>query len=260
MRNVGHKTEGHNSPIVGGININNTSETLKSIIDLINKHSSDIEQINEKIEKLSKHKPEKQPYIKLLLWVLFGAIVFFTFAVVLNRAYHFGISDTSVVLAFVGILATFIVVSNYIQMKDLERKIKDLDTKVNDSLTNVENTFKKENNITKLELIGAFMVELVKGLMDGKKYDVILGLLINQTVAYWQLIYLFGKSEEVNIQHLNASFKYIDFVLDNIAKENTEIPWDNDKIDDYLSTLENDSRFERIRNFLINKRGENNQL
>lgn len=72
-----------------------------------------------KISMLSK---PHVPYVKLLLWITGLSIAFFILFILLNHFIGFGISDDSIVLAFVGILATFVVVSNYIQVNDIGKK------------------------------------------------------------------------------------------------------------------------------------------
>ena len=60
----------------------------------------------------------------ILLSIFLCSIAFFLFAVWLKNRYAFEISGDSIVLAFVGIAATFVVVSNYAQVKGVEGKFK----------------------------------------------------------------------------------------------------------------------------------------
>ncbi len=68
-------------------------------------------------------------------------------------------NDVSLVLAFVGILATFIVVGNYAQVKDIEKKfddkVKDIDKKTSgqdNKIENISNTINLEINAIKKDI------------------------------------------------------------------------------------------------------------
>jgi hypothetical protein len=162
------------------------------------------------------------------------------------------------IIAFVGILATFVVVSNYAQVQEIERKVEKSEIKTSATITNLETTTQRENEITKLEIIGAFMVELVQSIGNKKKHEVLLSILMYQAIAYWKLVRIYKRDERINIQYMNTSFSQIDEVLNDIEKKQIKISWNTEKANDYLSTISeiDDPRFVRIRNFLtdlINK-------
>ena len=84
---------------------------------------------------------------KIKLWVtkfvsnywLFGILIFM---IGIDISCHFSrcaVSHESIVLTFIGILATFIVVGNYAQVKDLERKLDELRTQTANKLEYFEN-------------------------------------------------------------------------------------------------------------------------
>ena len=81
-------------------------------------------------------------YIGLLAVVFVFAVLFFLFAISLNNRFEFGLSDDSIAVAVIGIIATFIVISNYAQVKDIENKfekaIKDIKTEFGDKIKEVE--------------------------------------------------------------------------------------------------------------------------
>jgi len=76
-------------------------------------------------------------YFCLLLFIVILAVAFFLLAIWANWQWCFRISDNSVVITFFGILATFVVVGNYMQTKDIQRdfenklkKVKKVDIKL----------------------------------------------------------------------------------------------------------------------------------
>jgi len=60
-------------------------------------------------------------YIKILGVILIGAIAFWFLAVLAYECFNFGVIDEKgIILSLVGILATFVVVSNYMQLKEIK--------------------------------------------------------------------------------------------------------------------------------------------
>lgn len=92
------------------------------------------------MSEVDKNISDKYSWLRILGFIFLFSIVFFIVAVYLNEKYHFGISGDSIVLAFVGIAATFVVVSNYAQVKDIERKYEGEMCKIRGGLE----SFKKE--------------------------------------------------------------------------------------------------------------------
>jgi ssDNA-binding Zn-finger/Zn-ribbon topoisomerase 1 len=97
----------------------------------------------EKAVKIVKSK--KYSYWGLLLKIFICAVVFFVFAVLLKNYFCFEISGDSVVLAFVGIAATFIVISNYAQVKDAKdefaKERAQLEAMIEDKIKQAEDKF-----------------------------------------------------------------------------------------------------------------------
>jgi hypothetical protein len=138
---IGHKTSGDQSPATGDININNINDAVKQIASQIADLKKGIEalkfqivefqesnkKLKEKINKLLKNKRKNFFHDNWFLWgiiiIILGAILF-SLVPVIQENYVGGI------LAFVGILATFIVVSNYMQVKEIEKKFDDAQTKL----------------------------------------------------------------------------------------------------------------------------------
>lgn len=82
--------------------------------------------------------------IGLLLVVIVIAFSCLFFFICLNDQYHFGISGDGIVLTFVGALATFIVVGNYMQVKDIERKFESKTRDLSNKIDRTESTLEKK--------------------------------------------------------------------------------------------------------------------
>ena len=57
---------------------------------------------------------------KIFVTLIVVTIVFWICAAIVSKWSGFVITDTNVVLTFVGVLATFVVISNYAQMKEIK--------------------------------------------------------------------------------------------------------------------------------------------
>lgn len=77
---------------------------------------------------LSKHdngksmptKKEGVNYFKILMVVLVGTIVFWALSLLSYFTFGFVISETNIILTFVGVLTAFILISNYAQVKEIK--------------------------------------------------------------------------------------------------------------------------------------------
>jgi hypothetical protein len=78
----------------------------------------------EKSESKSKYSNKMPEWAWILIASIVGAIVFIFVMILFQKCYGFEIKEgsTSIVLTFVGIAATFVVVSNYAQVWNIERK------------------------------------------------------------------------------------------------------------------------------------------
>jgi hypothetical protein len=70
-------------------------------------------------------------YLKILGVIILGAIVFWFLAIVSYSYFGFALGANNVVLTLVGILATFVMVSNYMQMAEVKRNI---DKRIDDAI------------------------------------------------------------------------------------------------------------------------------
>jgi len=83
-----------------------------------------------KKECVEKPYSSSQTTIIILAVISSMAIVLSIVAIAMNVSEEIVINDISIVLSFIGVLATFIVVTNYVQVWKLESKLEQLDNKV----------------------------------------------------------------------------------------------------------------------------------
>ena len=125
--------------IQGGNNeINQQNSNINGIIN----DNKEVEKLKGEIKKLkgkiNKVRVKEYSYIVLLLCILFCTAAFFFLAVWLKNKYDFGISEDSIVLTFVGIAATFIVVSNYAQVNTVEKRFEEKITEFDRKITELK--------------------------------------------------------------------------------------------------------------------------
>jgi uncharacterized membrane protein (DUF485 family) len=124
--------------ILKDVNVNQKIKDFVSAVQGQINHFQDdesVKKLENRIKNLEGNKIKfKYDYIILLGIITVFAALFFFLAIWLNRRYCFGISDDGIVIAFAGILATFVVISNYIQTRDvrdnLTKKIAEIEAKI----------------------------------------------------------------------------------------------------------------------------------
>jgi len=136
----------------------------------------------------SSKKENKAKYPKWVCWFCLISIISLalsvsTFYMNSNLIWNVEIVSVSIVLAFVGILATFIVVSNYSQVKNIESNF---DKKVK----NLELTFSNK--------IKDFQDKTVEFMADSKLMKSIADMSINENVNELSKIYYKEKGEQMN--------------------------------------------------------------
>jgi len=77
---------------------------------------------------------------------LIYALVFFTIAIFALK--YFSVSDESIIIALIGALATFVVVGNYVQVKDMERKFNE---RVEEQRKSIDKINSELNELSKLK-------------------------------------------------------------------------------------------------------------
>jgi uncharacterized membrane protein (DUF485 family) len=120
-------------------------DEIKVLTDEINTQEKETVK---RIDELKRQKPERHQYVKLLIIITVLSISFFALFAWLNKCFAFGLSDSSIVLAFVGIAATFVVVSNYIQVEktkdEFSIKVKEFEDKFEKAERQYDDAIKKE--------------------------------------------------------------------------------------------------------------------
>ncbi len=72
-------------------------------------------------------KQRKHPFLLPLIIIILSFLGFWVILIVLAHCswFHYTISNESLILTFVGILATFIVVSNHMQVKEIKNELEE---------------------------------------------------------------------------------------------------------------------------------------
>ncbi|MDR0829659.1 MAG: hypothetical protein LBN95_06070 [Prevotellaceae bacterium] len=92
--------------------------------------------------------------IYLLLIITATTFLYFIFAILLNKWLNFGLSDSSIILVFIGITATFVVISNFSQVSKIENQVNSKLERISDLEKDIENLKAKnlyEKRVTSLE-------------------------------------------------------------------------------------------------------------
>ena len=109
-----------------------------------NRRLNQIEQFNKEVESRRCNLP-MYPLSLFLLIVLVAGLFLLGF-IWLNKHCGFGISDDGIVITFIGILATFVIISNYAQVSDIKKKVDEkiasID-QINDSINKLESDVKR---------------------------------------------------------------------------------------------------------------------
>jgi hypothetical protein len=302
---TGHRTYGDRSPITGDIiveikNILETHETkIENILANINSLSTStakiddfnklkdsvgelksnsekqITELSKRVDDLCKEKLEKsgKPPIKTKWWsyliLLFAitvfAALFFWFAIWLNIEHRFGISDSSIVIAFIGILATFVVVSNYLQVLEVKREfaseVEKAKGELRVELRDATNTAKEElrgelTNVTdtvKLELFVDTTYKIARTTFDGTTFESQFDLYTQAFVASCALYTDYSRKEyEENIKF---HFGVIEKLMDG-TKSGQKVNFSEVKLGELIGMVSaiNDKRAEKIYKFLLKLR------
>jgi len=145
--------------------------------------------------------------IILLFIITFFAFIFFILGIYLRNKYSFTISNESIVLTFVGILAAFVVISNYAQVKGVENNF-------NKNISKIENLANDVDEIKK-QVYGDLANSLITNSYNIEKekhkdiaFDYVLHaiiLLLKNNIDYifdcivgQDLIYRFGKNQQID--------------------------------------------------------------
>ncbi|MDR0874125.1 MAG: hypothetical protein LBN27_11780 [Prevotellaceae bacterium] len=161
---------------------------------------------------------KKDFYAKILAVIFFGSMFFWLLAVGAYKCFGFGIiNEDGVVLTLIGILATFVVVSNYAQVKEIENSF-------NEKVAEIKNEFSDR-------------IKELNNIIISKEKD------YNNKVAglYFNIYHIFlDKMPEQSFFYLMQSLKYQDI---SIITEN-----DIKRIDLVIKNIEANDKIKRIHN------------
>jgi hypothetical protein len=172
------------------------------------------------------------------------------------------------VIAFIGILATFVVVSNYSQVVevkgDFKRQIEELASEFEQSTSAAMKTMNDRITIAQSEILGSFLMKVSESIASGNTYEIHLTLSI-QTISAFSML-LTAPKELLSKEGIDAyqndidkCFNVLDDLLNNIEKKNIKIDTNKLNVEICLDLLEkvNDRRKYRVCKFLLDlKDGE----
>jgi hypothetical protein len=115
----------------------NSSQSVGDVSNSILNNVNVTNPLHRDVKSNTKQK-KKNEYLNLFLIIIAGAIVFWILAVLSYILFGVVISSDSIILTFVGILATFVVVSQYIQLKEIKEDVSDT---LNKKILDINHTF-----------------------------------------------------------------------------------------------------------------------
>lgn len=207
-------------------------------------------------EKTDKKQENRKICLTIFYWVSGFSFLFSIIAVCGVFIYEdVVIAKESIVLIFIGILATFVVVGNYAQAKETERKTERKIAEIEDGFNVFKesaNETKKEIEISKTEFAAAVPYEISVALNSGNTYELQLRENIQAVTAYDTLINKYKKIEWKDF--FENSFGMTAYLINEIEKNDTNINWTVEFIEDILPSVENmkDRRKDKIHLFLLN--------
>ena len=165
------------------------------------------------------------------------------------------------VLIFVGILATFVVVSNYVQVKDakdeFERQISNLDEKFKKSTSAAIERMDKIT-IAQFEVIGVFLDEYFIIKINENTYTLNLERPVKVLHVYSTLLKdykesLSEKSINTYKKGIDKIFKLIDDIFNNLNEQKAELGFSEKELNNLLDILEkiDDTRKNRLYYYLL---------
>jgi hypothetical protein len=128
------------------------------------------------------------------------------------------IVSTAIILAFVGILATFVVISNYAQVKELERKVTDSEGRIGRKVADLEG--KIENKVNELSVKQGEIEKMERDILKLKTQTFV--ALVKNDTPY------------------NKSIQILDFIL----KENFALATVNEWLASFYEIYDREMRYE----------------
>ena len=76
-------------------------------------------------------------YLKIFIILVICVIVFWVLAVLIHHYYSFNIDINHIVITFIGVIATFVVISNYFQVSSIEKRMEFKINEYSDVIRNI---------------------------------------------------------------------------------------------------------------------------
>jgi hypothetical protein len=206
------------------------SESIQNLSDTINyERGQDRIRIDE-LSMLVRSKKDKKsffsstPYLKILITIISGSVFFWLLAVFAYRCFDFALDQNNVIITLIGVLATFVVVSNYMQVKDIEAKF-------NEKILSVESLNEKKINSIKchlnLEIISShsgiyFNADIILEhiIYASRSIAKDVGVDDNTLVEYLDTLNNFHDKLKNNIQLKDyINIKMLNFFIDNFPRK-----------------------------------------
>lgn len=210
---------------------------------------------NEKIKKLEKRiKVLEKAYKKKnnkngMLW---GIVIILFVVLICTQIEYFQVDDNHVglVLAFVGILATFVVISNYSQLKTMEDKHSAMDDRFETAIKDIsrveitiDNTVKELNSLSNMN----FALSMATMFKEVKAYE---------AAIHWFFLSLesINELEDRNVlksRNQRIILSSIYYIIQDFINADSEALEDSD-IDNYMSIIQNVKISDKVeeRNFI----------
>ena len=210
-----------------------------------------ISNLENEFSKINKPIKSHTPYVWILLLITALSIAFFTLFILLNHFFGFGISGDSIVLTFVGIVATFIVISNYMQVKEIENKF---EIKANE----VKNEFDKKNLLLE-DKHNEMLLKSEKKMSDIILFTKFLEDIENKQYEYAFVGIMFLIKDINNEKNYNYEgdilplIETLNEIIDKIENENYKLELTTDAINIYIKILHKidvNNNTDKLTNFL----------
>jgi hypothetical protein len=227
--------------LLSDVNVNQQIKDLAEAVQLLNENRT-------KCEKGEEPLKSKHPYRNILLWITGLSVVYFGLAVFLNKHCDFGITPDSVVITFAGILATFIVVSNYMQVKEIKDDFTVKSTKFESEIQKVRNEITSQYDvpIEKMKVLDKRIEEL------GNNYESINNRLTCLSFEFKFMQGVVYEGISIN-ESINNYLCALEMALDESNRMNSILVFnkfyilcDNRK-DEVVQIMKNNSTMDKIR-------------
>jgi hypothetical protein len=235
----------------------NVHKQINEINHTLNKHATyakDIKSLGEKVDKLEKMFSRKQTIVWVSGFSVLVSIIALCGAFIFKNTV---IVEESIVLVFVGALATFVVVGNYMQVQDVKREFGGKVWEVKTEQEVLRSEFKNAINAAKLEVFCEGTRGVLLEMMDGKSFENKFYLSTQAFIAASRLCDDYNHTEYK--ENADYFFGLVEILM-NAAKENENTAnFSEIKLEELISNVSpiTDFRAKEIYEFLWDFRKRN---